>query len=102
MDKKEAIQLSDCEIKKARRGEKMEVVLKGSTTISGSPKKIQVSSVDFEDDKPVVLTLQELQSTDEYEKVSIEVKVIKVTIPETVGTGKRKQDVIVADGTGTV
>ena len=39
MDKKEAIQLSDCEIKKARRGEKMEVVLKGSTTISGSPKK---------------------------------------------------------------
>ena len=61
-----------------------------------------MSSVDFEDDKPVVLTLQELQSTDEYEKVSIEVKVIKVTIPETVGTGKRKQDVIVADGTGTV
>ena len=48
-----------------------------------------------------MLTLQELQSTDEYEKVSIEVKVIKITIPETVGTGKRKQDVIVADGTAT-
>ncbi len=55
--KKQAIQLSDCEIKRSWRGEKMELLLKASMIISESPRKIEVSSLEFEEDDPAKVTL---------------------------------------------
>jgi len=39
MSKRQPIQLSDCKIKQARRGDKMEILLKANTSIGDSPKK---------------------------------------------------------------
>ena len=81
MDKQQPIQLDDCEIKKARRGPRMEIMLKGSTAITSSP---QTESVHLEEE-PILL--KELESKEDYEKVS----------PTTVPTGKKIQEVIIAD-----
>ena len=43
MSKKKPVQLEDCKIKHARRGPKMETMLKGHTTISASPKTFDVA-----------------------------------------------------------
>ena len=55
MDKKVPIKLDDCEIKNAFRGSKMEIVLKGSTTITQSAKKFKVDPTEFDEKIPVNL-----------------------------------------------
>ena len=82
MDKQQPIQLDDCEIKKARRGPRMEIMLKGSTAITSSP---QTESVHLEEE-PILL--KELESKEDYEKVSVNIKVLNILDPTTVPTGK--------------
>lgn len=78
----------------------MEILLKANTSIGESSKKIEVSNIEFKDHTPSLVTLHELQLVDTYERVNVDVKVKKVTKVETVGRGKTKQDVIIADGGG--
>ena len=47
MEKKQAVKLDDCEVRHARRGQKME---KGSTKISMSPKKFDFSNILIEEE----------------------------------------------------
>jgi hypothetical protein len=61
LSKKKAIEIKHCEIKPSRRGEKMEILLKSSSKINESEKKIDVPDVDFENDNPDEITLDALQ-----------------------------------------
>ena len=65
-------------------------MLKGSTAITSSPKKFQTESVHLEEE-PILL--KELESKEDYEKVSVNIKVLD---PTTVPTGKKIQEVIIA------
>ena len=77
----------------------MEILLKSDSKINASDKKIDVPDIDFEDDTPEEIALDALQS--KYE-VTVNVKVQKLSDPETVRTGKEKQDISVADQSSTV
>ena len=57
-------------------------MLKHSTAINQSPKKFQTDIVNFEEQP-------KLESKDEYEKVSVNIKVLKVLDPIIVPTGKK-------------
>ena len=98
MQNKELVQLNDCQIKPARRGHDMEVLL---TTIHGSPKKISVPSIEFEDNTPVTIQLQQLQQKTIYDTVTVNVKVISILEPELVPPGKRKQHITISDSSST-
>ena len=102
LERKEAVELKDCQIQQARRGHSMEVLLKNTTEIIGSPKKISVSSLEFEDSTPATISLQELEGKSIFERVSVNIKVTRKMESEFVATGKKKQDVIVCDSSGTV
>jgi len=78
----------------------MEIMLKGQTTISESAKAFDVASIDFEDDSPSSVTLSKLDSTNIWDRVSVDVKILTVMDPVSVPRGKRKQDVVAADSTG--
>jgi len=67
------------------------------TTISESAKTFDVASIDFEDDSPSSVTLSKLDSTNIWDRVSVDVKVLTVMDPVSVPGGKRKQDVMAAD-----
>ena len=41
-----------------------------------------------------------MQKNEEYSRVTVRVKVLKTHDPQTVTTGKKKQDIIIADATG--
>ncbi len=98
MDKSKPIVFDDCQIRKAKRGNNMEIMLKRSTSIGPSPKKLKVDAMC--QDMPI--SLSELNTKNEYEKTSANVKVIKAKEPTVVKSlGKRVQDIIVADATGT-
>lgn len=74
----------------------MEIVLKGSIKISMSPRKFSLSNIVIKEVTPV----SDLQLKNMYDRVSVRVKVNKVTEPTEVPTGKKKQDVIV-DSSGS-
>ena len=57
MEKQETICLGDCQVKKAKRGLDMDILVKQTTTICPSPKKFKVD-VTSEDD---TFSLEELK-----------------------------------------
>lgn len=81
MKQQDGKQLQDCEIKQARRGETMEIMLKGSTQVLKSPNKFDVSSLDFEDDGPVNIKVADIDSYNVFDRVSVNVKVISCSDP---------------------
>ena len=102
LERKEAVELKDCQIQQARRGHNMEVLLKNTTEITGSLRKIHVSSLEFEDSTAATISVQEVEGKSVFERVSVNIKVTRKMESEFVATGKRKQDIIVCDSSGTV
>ena len=79
----------------------MEVLLKNTTQILQSPKVLTVSNLEFETNTPTTISLQDIEQRNVYERITVNVKISKKFAPELVATGKKKQDVIVCDATGT-
>lgn len=100
MNKKEPVQLTDCQIKPARRGSDMEIMFKGTTKLHPSPKKFDISTFHFGGDGPAEINLAQLQSFNDYDRVTVNIKVLTATNPTEVSTGKKKQEVTVADSSG--
>ena len=75
--------------------------MKGSTQIKQSPKKLDVASL-MADIAPAskAVTLSALETLDEFEKVTVDVKVVELKDETEVG-GRAERDVSVADGSGT-
>ena len=93
--KKIAVEISNCEVKIARQGDGYEVMLKRTTTIKESPRKMDVATLMPESN--IVM----LSSVDGMEKIIVNVKVLEVKEKGDVG-GTIKRDVIVADASGVV
>ena len=98
MEKKQPVKIDDCEVRQARRGQMMEIVLKGCTKIVMSPKKIDFANILVDED---ITPLSNIESKGVYDRVSVRVKVSKVKDPTEVPTGKKKQDVIIVDVSGS-
>ena len=95
------VQLANCEIKRARQGEGYELMLKSSTKINQSPKKLDVASLMADvTTASKVITLSSLDSLDEFQKITVNVKVLELKDQTEVG-GKAKRDIFVADESST-
>lgn len=75
------------------------MVVKGNTQITQSETQFAIEDPDTVGS--TAISLNQLEEMAEYDKVNINVKIIDVTPPQIVGNGKVKQDVIIADSTGT-
>ena len=93
--------LTNCEIKTSRQGEKLEILLKKFTDISKSPKKINIPEEDLDVNMPSVVKLSQLPQIQDFQRISLDIKVVYTEKPLEVTGGKRKQDVIISDDTGT-
>ena len=96
-DENVPITLKNCQIQLNRFKNKLEIVLKSTTTIERSPVHFEVT--DFKTVGSPLIPLSDLEKMEEYDRVTVRAKVIKVNEPQPVGTGKLKQDVIIADAT---
>ena len=81
-----AVTLENCEVKPARQGEGYEVMLKTSTLIKQSPKKLDVASLmaDIATASKTV-TLSSLESLDVFQKVTVNIKVVELKDEAQVG-----------------
>ena len=97
-DKGLPVKLQNCQIKK-NRFDQLEVIVRNSTQIELSPTKYNIKDLETIGSKEI--TLEDLDSCSEYEKVTVKVKVNHLDTPVIVSGGKRKQNVIIADTTGS-
>ena len=57
MESKEPIHIDDCQIKSAKWGNGLEILLKGLTQIKKSPKKIDTTNMQLETDEILLIQL---------------------------------------------
>ena len=95
-DSKQSCLLKNCQISTAKN--KPEIIIKTSTRIDKSPTVFNLC--DPEHGSPIV-NLADLPNFEDYDRVTVNITVIKVKEPVTVGSGKIcKQECTVADATG--
>ena len=92
---KAAVSLQNCQIMEAREGQKI-IIIKTSTQIDRSSKTLDLS--DNSDDNPqTTITLAELVITRNFQRITVNVKVIKKSNATYVTGNKQKQNVTVSD-----
>ena len=94
---KKSVNLRNCQVKKSKYGEKMELVLKGNTEVLESDEKF---ALDEDSSRNDVITLAQVKDAEIFDSVTVKCKVTLVKDVIEVSTGKRKQDVKVGDKTG--
>ncbi len=100
--KPQAISLSACEVKKARQGDRLEILVGKGTHVEVSDKVFDVGDVaDAKLGKKI--RLDQLSTTVQFQRVTVAVKAIHVKEPMEIAAagGKKKQDIVVADKSAT-
>ena len=99
-ESKSAVALANCKVKHSRKGQEMEVLLTKHTDLLKSEKVFDISEgATKKFGKEIVLgTLTDIAP---FQRVTLVAKAIRVGEVEEVAGGKKKQDIIVGDGTGT-
>ena len=92
--KQDGVMIAKCEIKQARSGDKLEVMLSKQSEISDCTDTFDISEVE---DK--ISQLTNLHDLPEYSRVSVRIKVLDVADPHTMQGGKTTQNVVIADRT---
>ena len=87
--------LRNCQTQVSTYSNQMEVLLKSFSKIEQSNAEVDIK--DITTIGADVICLKQLQDKEDCDRVIVRVKVVKVREEETVGDGKRKQDVEVAD-----
>ena len=85
MESKEPVLIDDCQIKCGGRGNKLEILLKSSTKITKSPKKIDTTNMRSDNEEILI----ELDNKNELDKITTKVKVIEIPQTITVSWGKK-------------
>ena len=98
---KSPVKITNCQVKPSRNGgQGFDILLNTDSEISVSAKKLEMESIMTTPEKPKLITLDTLPSLPQYDKVSVNIKVLKVFQPQEVGQMKTcKQDVSIADRT---
>lgn len=98
-EKKLPVLLKNCDVQLSDYTKSLEVIVKGYTKISQSQKVFNID--DPASIGTTTTTLDHLCDMEEYDKVNLKVKVVSIGSPQFVGSGKTKQEIVLADQTGT-
>ncbi len=91
------ILLENCDFQYNKFTKKLEVIVKRYTKIDVSSRTFKVADVDSIGAKSI--SLDELRSMQEFDRVNVRVKVININKTQYVGNKKKKQEIVIADST---
>ena len=101
LDTKGCVTISNCEIKQGRReGDGLEVHIRNSTDIAKSCTVFDVAEPETKDAITPITAIEHFNH--EYERVTVEAKVIQLHEPQEVSGEMRKQDLLIADSSGSI
>ena len=98
-DQNQPVILENCAIQKSCFSKSMEVVLSSSTKVAMSPQSV-VSSHGTDDE--IAISLDQLQVLNDFQKVTVTVKVLQADNKVEVKPNLFKQDLCISDATATV
>ncbi len=93
--------LVNCEVKRSRQGDSFEIILKKFTEIRSLEKKFYEGLINSKIISPETVAVASIYDKGEFTRISVDAKVIFVHDPIQVASGKIKQDITIADSTGT-
>ena len=96
-DRLEAVTIENCQVKKSRQSDELEVLLRSASRLQSSPKKFNIGDITKLTTSEI--TLRDLSTRNTFNKVSVPAKVIRVDDPVKVSGNLTKQDIVVADST---
>lgn len=100
IDCKGAMTMSNCEVKDGRReGNGLEVHIRNSTEIAKSQSVIDVTKEKAEN---AVVLIEDIVKLLQYQRVTVEGKVVVLDGAKEASGGLRKQDLVVADSSGSI
>ncbi len=102
-ESKSAVALANCEVKNSRIGpQELEVLVTKNTDLLKSEKVFDISEGSIKKSAPgKEIVLSELKDTPPFQRVTLVAKAIRVEEIGEVPGGKKKQDIVIGDGTGT-
>jgi len=102
-DGSQSVQLINCETKQSCEGDKIEIILKEFTDIKASPRDIDICNLDPTDtsDTWPEISLDKIPKIQVFQHVTLAAKVINLSEPICVASGKRTQDFIISNCTNT-
>ena len=100
LDCKGAITISNCEIKPGRRdGDGLEVHIRNSADVAQSSTVFDVTPPS--ETKDAITPISAVQQFNQYERVTVEAKVMQLHEPQEI-SGMKKQDLLIADTSGCI
>ena len=94
------VTLSRCEIKTGRQdGDGLELHLRNTTEVAKSEKTFDVSNEI--DQKDVITDVGVVHELVQYQRVTVEGKVVELDVVKEVSGGKKKQDLVIGDSSGS-
>lgn len=97
-EKKEAMSLVNCKDRSSKWGPQLEVTMHGNTEVQKSPTTFDVATLVTS--ASTEIGLDQLQGLQNYQKVTVRVKVVSVKEESEAQGGLRMQDYIIGDATG--
>lgn len=98
--KQEPVALLGCVVNPSRQGDKdLEIILKNYSVIESSPRKFDPQQC--QPTKREIIKLEEIKDVPNFHEIATTAKAISVHKPIVAASGKRKQDIILVDGTAT-
>ena len=96
-DRLEAVTIENCQVKKSRQSDELEVLLRSASRVQSSPKKFNIGDITKLTTSEI--TLSDLSTKNTFDKVSVPAKVLRVDDPVKVSDNLTKQDIVVVDST---
>ena len=96
-EKKQPLVLSNCEVKESKYSTGLEVVVRNTSEVLSSPKKMNVPDSMFAKTKGSLVTIEEVAQLSNYEVIAVQVKVLGEEEATEVKKGLIKQDYWIAD-----
>lgn len=93
----DAVALSDCQVKRSKQFDDLEILLKGGNQVGSSPKKFSGTKIASLLDNAI--TLDSLYMKTDYKRVTVRAKVMKIDDPVRVSPKFQKYKATIADST---
>ena len=98
-EEKKPIAIKNCQVKWSKFKNQLEIILKSSSEVEPSENEFHVP--DLKTVGSALITLNQLNEYDEYDRITVKALVKEVEEPQTVGGGKIKQGALLCDSTGS-
>ena len=102
LEEKESVTINNCQLKQSIFSDEIEIIITSTTKFAKSQKKFNITVEEASSSSASPITLDSVSKLQDFQNIIVRAKVLTLKEPLEVKPSLLKQDVIIADATGTV